>query len=157
MSDFGEDLASRRDLVHRFALRLTQNQTAADDLCSEVMLKAWVNREKFITGTNLTAWLTTITRNIFLTGMRRAKWDGGSTDDMLESALPSRPAPQGAAIDLADAVKALDLLPRDQREALLLVGAGASYEEAAEELCCSVGTIKSRVARGRDALAEALA
>lgn len=157
MSDFEQELLAARPYLQRFASKLTMNREAAEDLLGDTMVRVLANRDRFQPGTNFRGWAMFIMRNLFITSMRRKKWDGGSIDEMLASALPSSPAPQGDSVDLADTLKALEMLPRDQRDAVLLIGAGASYEEAAEELCCSVGTIKSRVARGRDALVEALA
>lgn len=157
MTEFERDLIALRPTLMRFALKLTKDREQAEDLLGDTIVKALANRDQFQVGSNLIAWATFIMRNHFLSACRRKKWDGGSVDEMLASALPSIPAPQGTAIDLADALKALSEIQRDQREAVLLVGAGASYEEAAEELMCSVGTVKSRVSRGRDALAELLA
>lgn len=157
MSDFAAALAGQRKPLIRYAMHLVSGDfDAAEDLAAWTLGKAWQHRDKFQVGTNLPAWTQTILRNRFITQMRRKRWDGGSTEDLAISALPWVPAPQGAVVDLADTLKALAMLPQDMREALILVGAGASYEEAAQDLGCAVGTIKSRVARGRDALKELL-
>ncbi len=157
MNDFGRDLHNVRPHVSRFIYRMAQDYAVTEDVVSEAILKAWQHRDRFQAGTSLKAWVCFIARNQLLSAFRRRRWDGGSVDELLGNAMPSAPAPQGAAVDLADALKAIQELSRDQREAVLLVGAGATYEEAAEDLCCSVGTIKSRVARGRDGLRELLA
>jgi len=87
--------------------------------------------------------------------MRRARFKG-EWDELTASKLLAAPASQDRHIELADMQRALLHLPQPQREALILVGAGGfAYEEAAEICGCAVGTIKSRVARGRVAL-EAL-
>jgi len=101
------------------------------------------------------AWTFIILRNLFLSQMRRARFKG-EWDDLAASRVLAAPAGQEHHVELGDLQRALLHLPQPQREALILVGAGGfAYEEAAEICGCAVGTIKSRVARGRVAL-EAL-
>ncbi len=96
-----------------------------------------------------------ILRNLYLSQMRRARFKG-EWDDLVADRLLAAPASQDKHVELADMQRALMHLPQPQREALILVGAGGfAYEEAAEICNVAVGTIKSRVARGRVAL-EAL-
>lgn len=91
-------------------------------------------------------------RNLFLSQMRRARFKG-EWDELTASKILAAPASQDRHIELSDMQRALMHLPQPQREALILVGAGGfAYEEAAEICGCAVGTIKSRVARGRVAL-----
>jgi len=86
--------------------------------------------------------------------MRRARFKG-EWDDITASKILAAPASQERHVDLGDLQRALLHLPQPQREALILVGAGGfAYEEAAEICGCAVGTIKSRVARGRVALEQ---
>jgi RNA polymerase sigma-70 factor (ECF subfamily) len=86
--------------------------------------------------------------------MRRARFKG-EWDDVTASKILAAPASQERHVDLGDLQRALMHLPQPQREALILVGAGGfAYEEAAEICGCAVGTIKSRVARGRVALEQ---
>ena len=116
------------------------------------MLKAWRARARFAAGTNMRAWTFTILRNVFLSQMRRAKFKG-EWDDAKADKLLSTPADQDGKLHLGDVQRALMMLPDSQREALILVGAGGfSYEEAAHICDVAIGTIKSRVARGRSAL-----
>jgi RNA polymerase sigma-70 factor (ECF subfamily) len=101
------------------------------------------------------AWTFIILRNLYLSQMRRARFKG-EWDDLAADRLLAAPASQDRHVELADMQRALMHLPQPQREALILVGAGGfAYEEAAEICGVAVGTIKSRVARGRVAL-EAL-
>ena len=101
------------------------------------------------------AWTFIILRNLFLSQMRRARFKG-EWDDVTAAKILAAPASQDEHIELGDMQRALLHLPQPQREALILVGAGGfAYEEAADICGCAVGTIKSRVARGRVAL-EAL-
>ena len=102
------------------------------------------------------AWTFIILRNLFLSQMRRARFKG-EWDDITASKILAAPASQDRHIELGDMQRALMHLPQPQREALILVGAGGfAYEEAAEICGCAVGTIKSRVARGRVALEQLL-
>ena len=102
------------------------------------------------------AWAFTILRNIFYSEKRRS-WRRSSLDPEVAEATLVSPANSGDELDLLALRNALKMLPDDQREALVLVGAGGlAYEEAAEVCGCAVGTIKSRVSRARKAVAELL-
>jgi RNA polymerase sigma-70 factor (ECF subfamily) len=139
-----------------FALSLCGDPERADDIVQETLLKAWDHFDSFQEGTNLRAWLFTILRNTFLSEMRKKRREVADSDGKLAESLSVVPAQQGH-VDLTDVRNALDLLPSAQREAVILVGAaGMSYEEAAGVARCAVGTIKSRVNRGRLKLAELL-
>ena len=141
--------------LRAFAISLCGNIDRADDLVQETLLKAWAARQRFQAGTNMRAWTFIILRNLFLSQMRRARFKG-EWDEITASKLLAAPASQDRHVELGDMQRALLHLPQPQREALILVGAGGfAYEEAAEICGCAVGTIKSRVARGRVAL-EAL-
>lgn len=154
--EFGRELAELMPRLRRFAMRLCHCPVESDDLVSDTILKAWAARASFQPGSKMGAWTQFILRNVFLSKMRRNRFSGGAVEDLPISMLPICGANQYAVVDLADAIKAMAMLPRDQRMAMELVGSGATYEEAAEEMNCSVGTVKSRVARGRDGLAELL-
>jgi RNA polymerase sigma-70 factor (ECF subfamily) len=135
--------------LRAFAFSLSGNHDRADDLVQETLLKAWSHMDSFQEGTNLRAWLFTILRNSFFSEMRKRRREVEDSDGKAAEGLSVAPAQQGH-VDMEDLRKALGLLPPDQREALVLVGAaGMSYEEAAEIAHCAVGTIKSRVNRAR--------
>lgn len=143
--------------LRAFGRSLSGNRDLADDLVQETLLKAWAARARFQAGTNMRAWTFIILRNLFLSQMRRARFRG-EWDELTANRILAAPASQDRHVELADMQRALLHLPRPQREALILVGAGGfSYEEAAEICDCAVGTIKSRVARGRVALETLLA
>jgi RNA polymerase sigma-70 factor, ECF subfamily len=126
----------------------------ADDLVQETLLKAWAHLDSFQEGTNLRAWLFTILRNAYISALRKKRREVEDADGKQAATLSVAPAQQ-SHIDMQDVRAALDLIPPDQREALVLVGAaGLSYEEAAEIVGCAVGTIKSRVNRARHRLAS---
>lgn len=151
---FKAELAGLIPHLRAFARSLCGNATAADDLAQEAMLKAWKARESYQQGTNLKAWTFTILRNLFYSEKRRS-WRRQQLDpEVAEATLIANDDPS-SAMDLLALRTGLTVLPEDQREALILVGAGGlSYEETAEICGCAVGTIKSRVSRARKALAE---
>jgi RNA polymerase sigma-70 factor (ECF subfamily) len=135
---------------------LAQNADKADDLVQETLVKAWDKHASFQPGTNLKAWLFTILRNEFYSQMRKRGREVQDSDGLMTARLAVHPAQQGQ-LDLEDFRTALEQLPEDQREAIILIGAsGFSYEEAAEICGCAVGTIKSRVSRARARLQDIL-
>jgi len=153
--EFKAQLAQVIPHLRAFGRSLSGNRDLADDLVQETLLKAWAARKRFQAGTNMRAWTFIILRNLFLSQMRRARFKG-EWDDLVADRVLAAPASQDKHVELADMQRALMHLPQPQREALILVGAGGfAYEEAAEICNVAVGTIKSRVARGRVAL-EAL-
>lgn len=153
-ADFKAELAEVIPHLRAFGRSLSGNRDTADDLVQETLLKAWAARERFQAGTNMRAWTFIILRNLFLSQMRRARFKG-EWDDLKADKLLAAPASQDQHVELGDMQRALMELPEPQREALILVGAGGfAYDEAAEICGCAVGTIKSRVARGRAALEE---
>ena len=150
--DFKDQLAVVIPHLRAFGRSLSGSRDLADDLVQETLLKAWAARARFQAGTNMRAWTFIILRNLFLSQMRRSRFKG-EWDDFTADKLLAMPAGQDRQIDLADLQRGLMQLPQAQREALILVGAGGfAYEEAASICDCAVGTIKSRVARGRAAL-----
>ncbi len=153
------DIAFRDQLVavipalRSFARGLCGRPDMADDLAQDAMTRAWAARSSYAPGTNFRAWIFVILRNQFYSVIRKnarmTSWD----PEVAERLLVEAPAQQDG-IHVSDVASALQKLPAEQREVLLLIGAnGASYEEAAEIAGCAIGTIKSRLARGRKALA----
>ena len=150
--EFKDQLALVIPHLRAFGRSLSGSRDMADDLVQETLLKAWAARKRFQAGTNMRAWTFIILRNLFLSQMRRARFKG-EWDDVTAARILAAPASQDRHVELGDMQRALLHLPQPQREALILVGAGGfAYEEAAEICGCAVGTIKSRVARGRVAL-----
>lgn len=138
--------------LRAFARGLCSNRDLADDLSQEAMARAWAARESFTPGTNFRAWMFMILRNEFYTTIRKTS-RMTSWDPQVAERLLVIPATQHVGIDLADIERAMARLPVEQREMLLLVAAGGmSYEEAAAVTGCALGTVKSRIARGRAAL-----
>src|SRR5258708_24661746 len=142
--------------LRAFAISLSGNVDRADDLVQETLMRAIANIDSFQPGTNMSAWLFTILRNLFRSEYRKRRREVEDTDGSYAETLKSQPE-QGSRLEFNEFRAALDKLPPDQREALILVGAsGFSYEEAAEICECAVGTIKSRVNRARTRLAQLL-
>ena len=140
--------------LRAFARTLVNDRDRADDLVQETILKALSNLDRFQVGTNIRAWLFTILRNSFFSELRKQRREVADSDGKYAAQLTTR-ATQVDKVELRDFRRALLKLPSEQREALILVGpAGFSYEEAAAICGCAVGTIKSRVNRGRNRLTE---
>lgn len=154
--EFKQGLVEAIPYVRAFARTLCGHKASADDLAQETLAKAWQARASFQLGTNLKAWLFMIARNQFYSDKRRA-WRNVAWDEDLADARLVAPADQGFQVEMADLRRALTRITPEQREALILVGAGGlSYEEAAKVCGCAVGTVKSRVARARQALERML-
>ncbi|HEY2136843.1 MAG TPA: sigma-70 family RNA polymerase sigma factor [Xanthobacteraceae bacterium] len=140
--------------LRAFAISLSGNVDRADDLVQETLLRAWANLNSFEPGTNMSAWLFTILRNLFRSEYRKRRREVADSDGTYAETLKTQPE-QTSRVEFDEFRTALAKLPSDQREALILVGAsGFSYEEAAGICGCAVGTIKSRVNRARTRLAE---
>lgn len=149
----GEILATLPTL-RAFAVSLCGNVDRADDLVQETIVRAISNIDSFQPGTNLPAWLFTILRNLFRSEYRKRRREVEDPEGNYVASLKSYPE-QESRMELDELRDALDELPADQREALVLVAAsGFSYQEAADICGCAVGTIKSRVNRARSRLAE---
>ena len=142
--------------LRAFAVSLCGNPDRADDLVHDTLLKALGSMDSFTEGTNLTAWLFTILRNAYYSDYRKRRRETADPDGALAAKLEAPPS-QPSHMDLLDFREALQKLPADQREALVLIGAsGLSYDEAAEICGCAPGTMKSRVNRARNRLSELL-
>jgi RNA polymerase sigma-70 factor (ECF subfamily) len=153
-----DDVAFKRELVQliphlrAFARTLCGDPAAADDLAQDAMMKAWDARASFQMGTNMKAWTFMILRNQFYSEKRRSWRQSQLDQEAAERTLVAVDDPE-APVALDELRQGLAMLPPEQREALILVGAGGfAYEEAAEICNCAVGTVKSRVSRARRAL-----
>jgi len=154
--DFKRTMLGCLGSLRAFAVSLTGKHDRADDLVQDTIMKAWAKKSSFEHGTNMKAWLFTILRNEFYSQIRKSGREIQDSDGYYTEQLSSHPGQHGV-LDLKDFKVALDKLPDDQREAIILIGAsGFSYEEAAEICQCAIGTIKSRVNRARTRLAELL-
>ncbi len=130
------------------ALALTRNRTAAEDLVQDAVCNALSASHTFIPGTNLPAWMHRILRNRFISNLRKRR-DTTDIADVPEG-LFATGAGQSHSLELKELGKALDRLPPDQREGLIMIVIhGISYEELAAQTRVAVGTAKSRVFRAR--------
>ena len=160
--DGADDVGFKRELVQliphlrAFARTLCGDATAADDLAQDAMMKAWDARASFQMGTNMKAWTFMILRNQFYSEKRRSWRQTQLDQEAAERTLVASDDPM-APLALNELRQGLATLPAEQREALILVGAGGfAYEEAAAICNCAVGTVKSRVSRARRALEAVL-
>ena len=153
-SDFKKQLIAEIPSLRAFAISVCGSFHLADDLVQETLMKAWANSTKFEMGTSMRAWLFTILRNGYYSLYRKRHREVQDSEGYYAASVSVQGA-QESRLDLADLRKALDKLPIEQREVLILVGpSGLSYEEAAEICNVQIGTIKSRVNRGRTKLAQ---
>ncbi len=149
VEDWRQQVIAMIPALRAFAWSLSHNGSDADDLVQDTLIKAWTNRDKFEPGTNLRAWLFTILRNTYYTAVVRRRREVQDEDGKHAATLSAAPT-QDWSIAVRALQSALQRLPTDHREALILVGAaGLTYEEAAEICGCALGTIKSRVNRAR--------
>jgi len=150
------------DFIYTVALRLTGNHHDAQDLVQEVLLRVQRGLASFRPG-SLEAWLGRITTNAFLDDVRRRRRRPVTRlPDVVELAAPGAPrdATEALARDTLpdDVTVALQALPEDYRVAVVLCDVvGLRYEEIADELDVPVGTVRSRIHRGRAQLRRKLA
>jgi RNA polymerase sigma-70 factor (ECF subfamily) len=149
---FKRDLVGLIPHLRAFARTLCGDAAAADDLAQDAIMKAWDARASFQIGTNMKAWTFMILRNQFYSEKRRS-WRQSQLDQEAAERTLVAPDDPESPVALDEMRLALGMLPTEQREALILVGAGGfAYEEAADICNCAVGTVKSRVSRARRAL-----
>lgn len=148
---FRAGLVEMVPVLRAFARSLCGKRDLADDLAQETLAKALQARDKFRPGTNLKAWLFVILRNEFYSNHRRAKTvtNYAAAESIHSDAMEPE---QHASLDLSDLMRAFNMLPFEQKEALILTAGEFSYDEAAAICGCAVGTIKSRVSRARKRL-----
>jgi RNA polymerase sigma-70 factor (ECF subfamily) len=144
--DFQQQLIEFLPKMRVWALALTRNRAAAEDLTQDVATKALVARDCFVPGTNFSAWVHRIMVNHFISSVRNRR-EFADMETVPELPIPAAHEDRAALRELG---WALDRLPADQREALhMIVLQEKSYETAAELTGCAIGTLKSRVHRAR--------
>jgi RNA polymerase sigma-70 factor, ECF subfamily len=156
-NDLSQHIRACLPKLRSFSMSLTRDRTLAEDLVQEAIARALAHSDQFEPNTNFNAWIMTIARNCYFSEMRQRRWT-----TYLSSEQPSLDRPvsggQEARLEMRDFERAFKVLRTEHREALLLVGAnGFSYEDAAQAAGCAVGTMKSRVSRGRALLQQLLA
>ena len=155
MSQFHRLVETEIPRLRRYARALTRSADRADDLVQETLVRAIAKSDLWQAGTDIRAWLFTIMHNQHVNMVRRAMRDDATVDiEQMSSSLMAITDPT-ASRQLRELDTALARLPAEQREVILLVGLeGMSYEAAAQILDVPVGTVRSRLSRGRDALRQ---
>jgi len=153
MSDFHRRLEEQIPRLRRYARALTRDTNRADDLVQDTLVRALAKQHLWQVGTNLRAWLFTLMHNQHVNDVRRSNREGGNIDvNEMASVLVANTDPT-ASRQLKELERCLARLPLEQREAILLVGLeGLRYDEAALILDVPIGTVRSRLSRGREAL-----
>ena len=153
MADPHRDIEAEIPRLRRYARALTRDVVAADDLVQDCLTRALGKLHLWLDGTDLRAWLFTILHNQYVNYMRRAVREGSAVGLNESEPLLSRAPQQGKRLEMRDLERAIAKLPEEQRIVILLVGLeGMRYEEVAVVLDVPVGTIRSRLSRGREAL-----
>ena len=151
------ELVSLLPQMKAFARSLCHDPVQADDLTQEAFVRAWRQRDKFMPGTNMRAWVFTIIRNLFFTEFNRSRRVSQLDPKFAEDTLVAISNPT-ASLELADLRRAMQDLSFEHRQALNLVSiSGLTYYEAALICHCAEGTMKSRISRAREALAALMA
>src|SRR5690349_1697166 len=155
MSQFHRLVETEIPRLRRYARALTRSADRADDLVQETLVRAIAKSHLWQAGTDIRAWLFTIMHNQHVNMVRRAMRDEATADiEQMSSSLAAVTDPT-ASRQLRELETALACLSGEQRELILLVGLeGMSYEAAAQILDVPVGTVRSRLSRGRDALRQ---
>ncbi len=148
---FKSELVAIIPSLRAFARGLCGNRDQADDLAQEALAKAWAARASYTPGTNFRAWMFRILRNHFYSVATVARRFVAYDPDSAAHVQTSAPT-QGGGLVLADLQRGLATLPTEQREALLLMESGLQWDEIAVVMACPIGTVKSRITRGRVAL-----
>jgi len=153
VSDIHRSIEAEIPRLRRYARALARDMTAADDLVQDCLARALSKLHLWQEGTDLRAWLFTILHNQYVNQVRRAVREGTAVGLSETEPLLTRAPQQGRRLELRDLERAMTKLPEEQRAVILLVGMeGMRYEEVAEILDVPVGTVRSRLSRGRDAL-----
>jgi RNA polymerase sigma-70 factor (ECF subfamily) len=163
-TEFETEAVPHMDLLYNFALRTTGNEDDARDLLQETFLKAYRFWDKYEKGTNIRAWLFRIMKNSYINRYRKETREPGKVDyDDVENFYDSIRAESTDTNDLQqklfgnllsdEVTHALQSLPEDFRTVVILADIeGLSYEEIADFLNCPIGTVRSRLHRGRKLL-----
>ena len=153
MNDFGRLLEKEIPRLRRYARALTRDGSRADDLVQDTLVRAIANQNCWQRGTDLRAWLFTIMHNVNVNFVRRGIREGVAVNVDDTSICVMVPTDHTGALTLRDLDRAFVKIPEEQRRVILLIGLeGITYEEAAAILDVPLGTIRSRLSRGRAAL-----
>lgn len=150
-------LESEIPRLRRHAISLTGNLSDADDLAQDCLCRAIEKWHQWEPGTNLRAWLFTIQRNIFLSGVRRQARINNASPEIKRHTADCTPSDQLDAFFVGQVDIALKGLPYEQREVVILVAVeGMAYDDVAAIVGVPIGTIRSRLSRARESLRAAV-
>lgn len=153
MADIHQRLEAEIPRLRRYARALARDASTADDLVQDCLARALAKLHLWHEGTDLRAWLFTILHNQHVNSVRRAVRAGASVEISDTEPMLTRAPGQDKRLELRDLDRALGELSEEQRAVILLVGLeGMRYEAVAEVLDVPVGTVRSRLSRGREAL-----
>ena len=157
MTDIEDLITEQIPNLRRYARALLGEPTTADDLVQETLLRALSRQHLWKPGTNMRAWMFTILHNLHVNNQRRRYVRGEFQDAADEQPEPGSPSTQEYTLEVRDLARALQVLPEAQRQVVLLVGLeGMDYKQVASVLDVPVGTVMSRLHRGREALRRLL-
>ena len=157
MSEFHRLIEQQIPRLRRYARALTRNRDRADDLVQDTLGRALIKEQFWQPGTNLRAWLFTIMHNQNVNNVRRDVRESAVVDIDQISATMAAVTDPTASRKMFELERALAQLPLEQKQVILLVGLeGMSYQDAAGILTIPVGTVRSRLSRGRDGLRKLL-
>lgn len=156
-SSFEQGILALLPRLRRFAAGLSRGLAEGDDLCQMTIERALRSRDQWTEGTRLDSWMYRIMRNIWIDEIRARNRRRQTFVEEEAGLAIGAPAEQESRVELSLVDRALARLPDEQREAILLVMVeGYGYREAAEIIGCPIGTLTSRLVRGRDALQQLL-
>jgi RNA polymerase sigma-70 factor (ECF subfamily) len=153
MNEFRRRIEEEIPRLRRYARALTRNGSRCDDLVHDTLVRALAKEHLWQPGSNMRAWLFTIMHNQNVNAVRSAMGEGMAVEIEEQSSTLVATTDPTAAVQLHELDRALARVPEEQRQVILLVGLeGMSYEDAAAILQIPIGTVRSRLSRGRDAL-----
>jgi RNA polymerase sigma-70 factor (ECF subfamily) len=153
MSDFAQLLEMEIPRLRRYARALTRDPSRADDLVQSCLVRAIAKKHLWQPGTDLRAWLFTILHNQHVNDVRSSVREGACVPVEDVGPILTVPPNAAASLQLRDLERVIATLPEEQRQVILLVGLeGMSYERVAVILRVPIGTVRSRLSRGRETL-----
>lgn len=160
--ELGTLLTSHREFLQHFAMRLTRNREASNDLTQETFYKALLYSDKFEEGTNLKGWLCVIMKNSFINNYRRAKRQNTFSDDSAESYYINLSHQYNTEktddlVDIKYIMKEINSVDNQYIEPFMMHFNGFQYEEIAEIMAIPLGTVKSRIFMARKKMQRKLA
>lgn len=151
-----KEIVALMPAIKKFAARFERSATDAEDLSQDVMLKALAHIDQFQPGTSMKSWLFTIVRNTYCSKYKIRKRFVAHPDPESAAAHREVQSTQEWTLRAAEVRKAIAQLDPAKRRVLLMATNGDSYEHMAEVCGCEIGTIKSRIARARNAVMVSL-